>query len=195
MWVPINSGNRSGSCSENCGVRIGQVVGCHSENGISYSENGIPNSESCSENTPELDPRAPRMALSLRERFSRNWGGPQASEKCRWGSQMEASGHTLQLVHNRLQLCTFVAFRPFCKGNFRHKKMTKKMTVEEKHPKPPFLRTPNSDFPEACDLEHRYRHQNNYRARKGVRGCDQFCNFVWCWGVFVAEICSGWNKV
>ena len=41
MRVPINSGNRSGSCSENCGFRIAQVVGCHSENGISYSENGI----------------------------------------------------------------------------------------------------------------------------------------------------------
>ena len=47
MWLPINSGNRSGSCSENCGFRIAQVAGCHSENGISYSE-------SCSENTPEL---------------------------------------------------------------------------------------------------------------------------------------------
>ena len=37
MWVPINwiSGNRSGSCSENCGCRIAQVVRCHSENGIS----------------------------------------------------------------------------------------------------------------------------------------------------------------
>ena len=44
MWVPTNSGNRSGSCSENCGVRIAQVAGCHSENGIS-------NSESCSENS------------------------------------------------------------------------------------------------------------------------------------------------
>ena len=54
MWVPTNSGDRSGSCSENCGFRIAQVVRCHSENGISYSENGISNSESCSENTPEL---------------------------------------------------------------------------------------------------------------------------------------------
>ena len=27
MWVPVNSGNRSGSCSENCGFRIAQVVG------------------------------------------------------------------------------------------------------------------------------------------------------------------------
>ena len=45
--------NRSGSCSENCGFRIAQVVGCHPENGISYSENGISNSESCSEKTPE----------------------------------------------------------------------------------------------------------------------------------------------
>ena len=30
---------------------------------------------------PRNSPRAPRMALSLRERFSWNWGGPQASEK------------------------------------------------------------------------------------------------------------------
>ena len=54
MWVPNNSGNRSGSCSENCGFRIAQVVGCHSENGILHSENGISHSESCSENTLEL---------------------------------------------------------------------------------------------------------------------------------------------
>ena len=54
MWVPINSANSSGSCSENCGFRIARVVGCHSENGISYSENGILNSESCSENELEL---------------------------------------------------------------------------------------------------------------------------------------------
>ena len=54
MWVRGNSGNRSESCSENCGFRIDQVVSGHSENGISYSENGISNSESCSENTPEL---------------------------------------------------------------------------------------------------------------------------------------------
>ena len=53
-WVPINPGNRSGTCSENCGFRIAHVVGCHSENGTSHSENGISNSESCSENTPEL---------------------------------------------------------------------------------------------------------------------------------------------
>ena len=39
MRVPINAGNRSGSCSENCRFRIAQVVGCHSENGISNSEN------------------------------------------------------------------------------------------------------------------------------------------------------------
>ena len=31
---------------------------------------------------PRNSPRAPRMAFSLRERFSWNWGGPQASEKC-----------------------------------------------------------------------------------------------------------------
>ena len=29
---------------------------------------------------PRNSPRAPRMAFSLRERFSLNWGGPQASE-------------------------------------------------------------------------------------------------------------------
>ena len=65
-WVRGNSGNRSESCSENCGFRIDQVVRGHSENGVSYSENGISNSESCSENTPELSessengPFAPR---------------------------------------------------------------------------------------------------------------------------------------
>ena len=50
-------------------------MGCHSENRIS-------NSESCSENIPELTPRAPRMAFSLREHFSCSWGGAQASELC-----------------------------------------------------------------------------------------------------------------
>ena len=54
LAVRNNSGNRSGSCSENCSFRIAQVVGRHSENGISHSENEISNSESCSENTPEL---------------------------------------------------------------------------------------------------------------------------------------------
>ena len=62
MWVPINSGNRSGSCSENFGFRIAQVVGCHSENGISNSENGISNSESCSDNT--LGQKSCRTKLS-----------------------------------------------------------------------------------------------------------------------------------
>ena len=78
-WVRGHSGNRSESCSENCGFRIDQVVRGHSENGISYSENGISNSESCSENTPELS-ESSENGLSLRERFSWNWGGPQASE-------------------------------------------------------------------------------------------------------------------
>ena len=54
MWVPINSENCSGSCSENYAFRIAQVVRCHSENGISHSENRFLNSESWSENTPEL---------------------------------------------------------------------------------------------------------------------------------------------
>ena len=41
---------------------------------------GISNSESCSENTPELSESSEKMAFSLRERFSWNWGGPQASD-------------------------------------------------------------------------------------------------------------------
>ena len=42
MRVPVNSGNRSGSCSENYGFRIAQVdVKCHSENGILHSENHL----------------------------------------------------------------------------------------------------------------------------------------------------------
>ena len=53
-WVRGNSGNRSESCSENCGFCIDQVVRGHSEKGTSYSENGISKSESCSENTLEL---------------------------------------------------------------------------------------------------------------------------------------------
>ena len=72
MWVPIISGNRSGSCSENCGFRIAQVVGCHSENGIS-------NSESCSENAPELSESSENGLFPPRP-FSWNWGGPQASD-------------------------------------------------------------------------------------------------------------------
>ena len=61
-WVHINSENRSGGCSADCGFRIAPVVRCHSENGIFHSENQFLNSESCSENTP--------VAFSLRERFS-----------------------------------------------------------------------------------------------------------------------------
>ena len=80
MWVPINSWNRSESCSENCGFRIDQVVRAHSENGILYSENGISNSESCSENTPELSESSENGPFTPRA-FFLNWGGPQASEK------------------------------------------------------------------------------------------------------------------
>ena len=40
------------------------------------------------------------------------------------GSQMGAEGHSLQLVHNRLRLCTHVAFLgPFCTDNFRPQMM------------------------------------------------------------------------
>ena len=70
MLVPINSGNRSGSCSENCGFRIAQVVGCHSKNGISYSENGISN---CSENTPELSESSENDLFTPRAFFLK-WG-------------------------------------------------------------------------------------------------------------------------
>ena len=70
-WVPINSGNRSGSCSENCGFRIAQVVRCHSENGISYSENEISNSESCSENAPELSESSENGLFTPRAFFLR----------------------------------------------------------------------------------------------------------------------------
>ena len=79
MWVSIKSGNRYGSCSENCGVRIAQVVRCHSENGISYSENGISNSENCPENTPELSESSENGLFTPRA-FSWNWGGPEASD-------------------------------------------------------------------------------------------------------------------
>ena len=69
MLLPINSGNRSGSCSENYGFRIAQVVGRHSENGISYSENAISNSKSCSENTPELSESSENGLFTLRAFF------------------------------------------------------------------------------------------------------------------------------
>ena len=79
MWVPINSGNRSGSCSENCGFRISQVARWHSENEISYSENGISNSESCSENTPELSESSENGLFTPRA-FCLKLGWSQASE-------------------------------------------------------------------------------------------------------------------
>ena len=63
--VPINSGR----CSESCGCRTAQVVGCHSENGISYSENGISNSESCSENAPELSESSENGLFTPRTAF------------------------------------------------------------------------------------------------------------------------------
>ena len=63
MRVPITSGNRSGSCSENCGFRIAQVVGCHSENGISNSGNGISNlSGPVLRDTARLSQRYPPIA-------------------------------------------------------------------------------------------------------------------------------------
>ena len=68
MWVPFNSENRSGSCSEDCGFRIAQVVS-HSESGISHSENYFLNSESCPENTPELSQSSENGLLTPRVFF------------------------------------------------------------------------------------------------------------------------------
>ena len=81
MWVPINSGNRSGSCSQNVGFHIAQVVGCHSKNGISYSENGISNSESCSENTPELSESSENGLFPPRAFFLKFGWSPGFCEK------------------------------------------------------------------------------------------------------------------
>ena len=81
MWVPSNSGNRSRSCSENCGFRIAQILRRHSENGISRSENYFPNSESCSENTPERSQSSKNWPFHSESVFSWNWGGPQASDQ------------------------------------------------------------------------------------------------------------------
>ena len=50
---------------------------------------------------PRNSPRAPRMAFSLRERFSWNWGGPQASEKSLLGPSARGSGKSLEKVPNR----------------------------------------------------------------------------------------------
>ena len=72
MWLPTNSGNRSGSCSENCGF---PVVLLRSWDVIPRMKFRIPRMEF---RIPRI---APRMAFSLRERFSWNWGGPQASEQ------------------------------------------------------------------------------------------------------------------
>ena len=74
IWVPRNPENRSGSCSENFGFCIAQVVRCHSENGVSYAENQSLNSKSCSKNAPELSESSENGC------FSWNWGGPQASD-------------------------------------------------------------------------------------------------------------------
>ena len=65
-------GIASGVAPENCGFRIAQVVGCHSENGISHSENGI-------ENTPELSESSENGLFTSRAFFLR-LGGPQASD-------------------------------------------------------------------------------------------------------------------
>ena len=87
MWVPINSGNRSRELLREFWFRIAQVVRHHSENGILHSENYFLNTNSCSR-IPRNAPRALRVAFSLRERFSWNWGGPQASELLKWLEHM-----------------------------------------------------------------------------------------------------------
>ena len=69
MWVPINSGNRSGSCSENFGFCIAQVVRRHFEKRIPHSKNYFLNSESCSENTPERSQSSENGLFTLRAFF------------------------------------------------------------------------------------------------------------------------------
>ena len=79
VWVLINSRNRSGSCSENCGFVL-----LNSWDAIPRMEFCIPRMECriprAAPRIPRNSPRAPRMAFALRECFSWNWGGPQASE-------------------------------------------------------------------------------------------------------------------
>ena len=89
MWVPINSGNGSGSCSENCGFRIAQVARCHSDHGILHSENQFLNSESCSENTPELCDSSENGLFTPRAFFLK-LGGPQASEVSLWKNGLDS---------------------------------------------------------------------------------------------------------
>ena len=81
IFHPINSGNRSRSCSESCGARIAQVVGCHSENRILYSENGISNSESCSEHTPELSETSENGLFTPRAFFLKLGSSPDLWKK------------------------------------------------------------------------------------------------------------------
>ena len=82
--------------------------GKHSENGISHSENYFLNSESCAENTPELS-ESSENGLSLRERFSWNWGGPQASEellhKCGNPLLMKGKRNCAQTIACQYSVC------------------------------------------------------------------------------------------
>ena len=53
---------------------------------------------------PQSSPRAPRMAFSLLERFSWNWGGPQASDTCLTHKLFEkavSQPHDNQPVHQK----------------------------------------------------------------------------------------------
>ena len=61
-----------------------------------------------------------------------------------------AQGHSLQLMHNRLQFCTFVAFRALLLSEFatQHDDNRRHLwTSEDKYPKPP-CESPHLDVPD-----------------------------------------------
>ena len=69
---------------------IAQVLGCHSENGISYSEDGTSNSESCSENTPEHSQSSENGLFAQRAFFPEIGVVPRLLKKSsRWGAAVE----------------------------------------------------------------------------------------------------------
>ena len=70
---PINSGNRSGSCSENFCSRITRS---HSENGILHSESYFLNSESCSENAQESSQSSENGLFTSRAFFLKSGWSP-----------------------------------------------------------------------------------------------------------------------
>ena len=111
MWVPINSGNRSESCSENSEFRIAQVVRRHSENGISHSgishsENYFLNSESCSENTPERTQSSENGLFAPKAFFPKSGWSPGFWGYFRLNQAYDCiHTHTLKLFQNEYLEC------------------------------------------------------------------------------------------